>query len=217
MNSNTSIICQSHHNQIYKVQHQKGSRSLASKCPQRISGLSAPERDVTRQRTYNQPMESHTHVNSTSYTIPLDPFTGMTNNVATILDQLLVGSTKILPLYLGSSTLVSQDTPICDGSAVITQDHIGTPLPLRSNPSLPPGYNALNTSIYNPSENPSLGPNVFVPPGYNVASSFVPTPTQVLSGGPNIPPPPSPGGSNHLGPSISNKVGGTIHSVSSSF
>jgi hypothetical protein len=47
MNSNASIICQSHHNQIYKVQHQKGSRSLASKCPQRISGLSAPERDVT--------------------------------------------------------------------------------------------------------------------------------------------------------------------------
>jgi hypothetical protein len=47
MNSNASIICQSHHNQIYKVQHQKGSRSLASKCPQRIRGLSAPERDVT--------------------------------------------------------------------------------------------------------------------------------------------------------------------------
>jgi hypothetical protein len=47
MNSNASIICQSHHNQIYKVQHQKGSRSLASKCPQRINGLSAPERDVT--------------------------------------------------------------------------------------------------------------------------------------------------------------------------
>jgi hypothetical protein len=49
MNSNASIICQSHHNQIYKVQHQKGSRSLASKCPQRISGLSAPERDVTKK------------------------------------------------------------------------------------------------------------------------------------------------------------------------
>jgi hypothetical protein len=51
MNSNASIICQSHHNQIYKVQHQKGSRSLASKCPQRISGLSAPERDVTPYTT----------------------------------------------------------------------------------------------------------------------------------------------------------------------
>ena len=50
MNSNASIICQSHHNQIYKVQHQKGSRSLASKCPQRISGLSAPERDVTKDK-----------------------------------------------------------------------------------------------------------------------------------------------------------------------
>jgi hypothetical protein len=33
---------------IYKRSNiKKGSRSLASKCPQIISGLSAPERDVT--------------------------------------------------------------------------------------------------------------------------------------------------------------------------
>jgi hypothetical protein len=47
--------------------------------------------------------------------------------------------------------------------------------------SLPLGYNALNTSIANPSQNPSGGDNIFVSPGYNVASSFFPTPTQVLS------------------------------------
>jgi hypothetical protein len=100
---------------------------------------------------------------------------------------------------------------------VITQAPIGTPLPLRSNPSLPPRYNALNTSIANPTQNPSGGSNIFVPPGYNVASSFVPTPTQVLSGGPKIPPPPSPGGSNPPGPSSSNQVGGTSHFVASGF
>jgi hypothetical protein len=89
--------------------------------------------------------------------------------------------------------------------------------PLRSNPSLPPGYNYLNTSISNISQNPSGGSNIFVPPGYNVASHFVPTPTQVISEGPHIPPPPLPGGSNRPGPSISNQFGGTSHIVSSGF
>jgi hypothetical protein len=46
----------------------------------------------------NQPMESHTPVNSTTYTIPLDDFTGTTSNVVTVSDQLLVDSHSILPL-----------------------------------------------------------------------------------------------------------------------
>jgi hypothetical protein len=128
-------------------------------------------------------MESHTPVTSTTYTVPLDHFTGTTSNVITVSDQLLVGSHSILPLHLANSTMVPQATPVSAGNTVITQAPIGTPLPLRSNPSLPPGYNALNTSIANPTQNPSRGSNLFVPPGYNVASHFVPTPTQVLSGG----------------------------------
>jgi hypothetical protein len=179
-----------------------------------------------RQRTSDQPMASHMHVTSTAYIVPLDNFTGMTSNVVIVSDQLLVGSHIILSLQLASSTMVLEVTHVFVESAVITQAPIGTPLPLRSNPSLPPGYHALNTSITNPSQNPSIanptqnpsrGPNPFFPPGYNVASIFVPTPTQVLSGGPNIPPPPSSGGSNHLGPNSSNQFGGTSHSVASGF
>jgi hypothetical protein len=125
----------------------------------------------------NQPMESHTPVTSTTYTVPLDHFTGTTSNVVTVSDQLLVGSDIILPLHLANSTMVPQATFAFSRSAVITQDPIGTPLPLRSNPSLPLGYNALNTFIANPTQNPSGGSNLFVPHGYNVAISFVPTPT----------------------------------------
>ena len=128
-------------------------------------------------------MESHMHVTSISYIVPLDHFTGMINNVVTVSDQLLVGSHTILPLQLANSTMVPQDTHVSIGSVVITQAPIGTTLLLRSNPSLPPGYNALNTSIANPAQNPSRGSNIFVPPRYNVASNFVPTPTKVLSGG----------------------------------
>jgi hypothetical protein len=46
----------------------------------------------------NKPMSSHTLMNSTDYTIPLDHFTGTTNNVVMISIQLLVGSHTIIPL-----------------------------------------------------------------------------------------------------------------------
>ena len=59
----------------------------------------------------NQPMASNTPVTSIAYTVPLDHFTGMTNNVVTVSDQLLVGSHKILPLQLANSTMVPQVTP----------------------------------------------------------------------------------------------------------
>jgi hypothetical protein len=94
-------------------------------------------------------MESHRHVTSTAYTILLDHFTSMTNNVVTISNQLLVGSHTILPIQLASSTMVQQATLVSVGSVVITQAPIGTPLMLISNPSLTTGYHALNTSIAN--------------------------------------------------------------------
>ena len=100
-------------------------------------------------------MSSHKHVISIAYTIPLDHFTRTTNNVFTVSDQLLVGSHTILPLQLTNSTMVPQATPVPIGNVVITQDPIGTPLLLRSNLSFPPGYNTLNNSIANPSQNPS--------------------------------------------------------------
>jgi hypothetical protein len=162
-------------------------------------------------------MASQMPETSVTYTVPLDHFTGTTSNVTTVSDQLLVGSHSILPLQMAHSTMVPQATTVSTGNVVITQAPIGTPLPLRPNPSLPPGYNALNTSIAIPTQNPSGGSGLFVPPGYNVASQFVPTPTQVLSGGPYVPPPPLFGGSNHPGPSGSNPVGGTSHSVTSGF
>jgi hypothetical protein len=165
----------------------------------------------------NQPMASQMPETFVTYTVPLDHFTGTTSNVTTVSDQLLVGSHSILPLQMAHSTMVPQATTVSTGNVVITQAPIGTPLPLRPNPSLPPGYNALNTSIAIPTQNPSRGSRLFVPPGYNVASQFVPTPTQVLSGGPYVPPPPLFGGSNHPGPSGSNPVGGTSHSVTSGF
>jgi hypothetical protein len=43
-------------------------------------------------------MASQTPVMSTTYIVPLDHFTGMTSNVGTVVDQLLVGSHSILPL-----------------------------------------------------------------------------------------------------------------------
>jgi hypothetical protein len=73
--------------------------------------------------------------------------------------------------------MVQQDTIVSIGNVVISQAPIGTPLFLRLNPSLPPGYNALNTSIFIPTQNPSGGHRIFGPPRYNVASHFFPTPT----------------------------------------
>jgi hypothetical protein len=81
-------------------------------------------------RTSNQPMASHTPVTSTAYTVPLDHFTGMTSNVVTVSDQLLVGSHSILPLQLANSTMVPQAMHVSARNMVITQAPIGTPLRL---------------------------------------------------------------------------------------
>jgi hypothetical protein len=97
--------------------------------------------------SHNQPMASQITKTYVTYTVPLNHFTGTTSNFLTVSDQLLVGSHLILPLRISHSTMVPQAMTVSIGNVVITQDLIGTPLPLRSNPSLPPGYNALNTSI----------------------------------------------------------------------
>jgi hypothetical protein len=100
----------------------------------------------------NQLMSSHTHVTSTSYTVHLDHFTGTISNVVTSSDPLLVGTHTILPLLFTSSIMVPQVTHVSSRSTMPTQAPIVMPLPLRSNPSLPPGYNALNSSIANPTQ-----------------------------------------------------------------
>jgi hypothetical protein len=76
----------------------------------------------------NQLMSSHTPITSIAYIVPLDHFIGMTSNVVTGSDSLLVGTHTILPLQLTSSTTVPQVAPICTRSTLITQAPIGTPL-----------------------------------------------------------------------------------------
>jgi hypothetical protein len=126
---------------------------------------------------------------SVTYMLPLDHFTGTTSNVIIVLDQLLIGSHLIHTLHMAHATMVPQDTMIRTRNVVISQDPICTPLPPRSNPSLPPGYTALNTSVATSTQAPSGGSGIFVHPGYNVAIGLVPTLTQVLFGGSYVPPP----------------------------
>jgi hypothetical protein len=162
----------------------------------------------------DRPMASQVPEMFVTYTVPLDHFTGTTSSVTTIPDQLLIGSHSIPTLQMAHSTMVPQATMIPTGNVVISQAPIGTPLPPRSNPSLPPGYRALNTSVATSTQVPSRVSGLFVPPGYNVVVGFVPTPAQVLSGGSYVPPPPLLGGS---GPSGSNPLGGTSLSITSGF
>jgi hypothetical protein len=159
----------------------------------------------------NQPTSSYVPITSTAYTVPLNHFNGTTSNFVTASELLLVGTHTILPLQFTSSTTVPQVAHFSTGSSGTIQALIGTPLPLRSNPSLPPRYNALSSSIPNPTQGPSGGPSLFIPPGYKYASSFVPTSSQVLPGGASLPP--TLGGSNRPSPSSSNLLGGTSHFV----
>jgi hypothetical protein len=128
----------------------------------------------------NQPTSPHIPVTSTAYTVPPNHFTSTTSNISMVSDPLLVGTHTILPSQFTSSTTVPQVAPFSVGSSVTIQAPIGTPLPSRPNPSLPPGYNALSSSITNPTQGPSGGPSLFVPPGYNALSGFIPNPTQGL-------------------------------------
>jgi hypothetical protein len=108
----------------------------------------------------DQPMASQMLEMFVTYTVPLDHFTGTTSSVTVFLDQLLVGSHLILPLRMAHSIMVPQATRVSNGNVVVTQAPIGTPLPPRPNPSLPPGYKALNTSIAIPTQVPSGGSRI---------------------------------------------------------
>jgi hypothetical protein len=78
----------------------------------------------------NQPTSPHVHVSSTTYIVPKNHFNDTTSNISTVSDLLLVGTHTIL--------------------TIPQVNWIGTPLPSRPNPSIPPGYNALTSSITNP-------------------------------------------------------------------
>jgi hypothetical protein len=161
----------------------------------------------------DRPMASQVPETSVTYTVPLDHFTGTISNVTIVSDQILIGFHSILPLKM-AHFMAPRATTTSTKNVVVTQSLIGTPLPSRPNPSLPPGYRALNTFVAIPTQVPSEGSGLFVPLGYNVATGFVPSPTQVLFGGPYVPPPPLLQG---FGSSDSNPVGGTNHSFTSGF
>jgi hypothetical protein len=98
----------------------------------------------------DRPIVSQVPETSVTYTVPLDHFTGTTSSVTIISDQILIGSHSIPTLQMAHSTMVLQATTIPTRNVVISQALIGTPLPSRPNPSLPPGYRALNASCCYP-------------------------------------------------------------------
>jgi hypothetical protein len=95
----------------------------------------------------DQPMASQVPETSVSYTVPLNHFTGMTSNVITVADQLLIGSHSNPSIQMAHSTMVLHVATIPTGNVTPSQALIGTPL--RPNPSVPLGYRALNPSITN--------------------------------------------------------------------
>jgi hypothetical protein len=97
--------------------------------------------------SHDQPMEAQVHGTSVTYIVPLDNFASTTSSVTTVSDQLLIGSHSIPTLQMTHSTMVPQATTILTENVVISQALIGTPLPSRPIPSLPPRYRALNTSV----------------------------------------------------------------------
>jgi hypothetical protein len=81
----------------------------------------------------DQPLASQMPRTSVTYTVPLDHFTGTTTSVATVSNQLLVGSHLILHFQMAHS-IVPRATTTFTGNVVVTQAPIGTPLPSRPNP-----------------------------------------------------------------------------------
>jgi hypothetical protein len=125
-------------------------------------------------------MESQVLKISVTYMVPLDHFTGTTSNITSVPDQLLIGSHSIPTLQMVHSTMVPEATMIPTRNVVISQAPIGTPLPPRSNPSLPPRYKDLNTFVAISTQVPSGGSGLFIPLGYNAAAVFVPTDLKMI-------------------------------------
>jgi hypothetical protein len=86
----------------------------------------------------NRPIISQVPETYVTYIVPLDHFTGTTSGVTTVSDQILIGSHSIPTLQMDHSTMVLQATIIPIGNVVISQAPIGTPIPSRLSPSLPP-------------------------------------------------------------------------------
>jgi hypothetical protein len=117
----------------------------------------------------DRPMASQVPETSITYIIPLDHFTSTTSRITTVSDQILIGSQSIPTLQMAHSTMVPQATMIPTGNVVISQDPIGTPLPSRTNPSLPPGYRSLNDFVAIPSgSNPFGGTSHSFTYGYQI-------------------------------------------------
>jgi len=95
----------------------------------------------------DRPMESQVYDIYVSYTIPLNHFTSMTNNVITVADQFLIGSHSKPSIQMAHSTMVLHVATIPTKN--VTPSHASTRMPLRPNPSIPLGYKALNASITN--------------------------------------------------------------------
>jgi hypothetical protein len=112
--------------------------------------------------------------------IPLDHFNN-TNFYFFVGSE--AGPSSTIPLQQAHSTMVPNTMIIPTGNKVASQPPIGTPHPSGQIPSLPLGYNALNSSIPIPTPIPSGASGVFTPLGYNVVSSSILTPSQFLSGG----------------------------------
>jgi hypothetical protein len=138
--------------------------------------------------------------------IPPDQLASITSYIFTSSDTPSIGSSSTISLQMVHSTMVPHATTITTGNTVGSQAPIGTPLLFIPIPSLPPGYNSLNTSIPIPTQVPCGASGVFTPPGYNASFGFIPTPSQIPSGGSY---PPFIGGSD---PSGSNPIRGMTQS-----
>jgi hypothetical protein len=93
------------------------------------------------------PVVSQLPETSVTYMIPLNHFIATTSNSTVDPDTRSVGPSSNFSLQMAHSTMVPHATTIPTGNMVVNQAPIGTPLSSRPIPSLPFGYNALNSSI----------------------------------------------------------------------
>jgi hypothetical protein len=69
----------------------------------------------------DQPTTSQVPETSVTYMVPLDHFTGSTNNVTIVSDQILIGSHSIPTLQIAHSTMFPQANVIPTRNVVISQ------------------------------------------------------------------------------------------------
>jgi hypothetical protein len=115
--------------------------------------------------------------------IPLDHSPITTAYLFTSSDTPSIDPNLTIPLHMSHFTMVPNDTIIPTKTMVASQAPIGTPLSPRPYPSLPPRYNALNSSISIPTHVPSREYGVFSPSRHNPVASFILTLPQPPSRG----------------------------------